>query len=122
MGMQRLLVVEDDATSRDALRTIFARRGWHVAVAGTVAEGLALLDPPPHCVILDLILPDGDGEAILRQVRSSRLGTRVAVCSGTADPSRLATVRALAPEALLCKPIDLGPVFHLCASAPSSPA
>lgn len=116
MGPKRLLVVDDDPTTRFALRTLFTRQGWEVAVAATVAEGLDQLHrgPAPRCLILDLNLPDGHGEAILRTVRAGGLAIRVAVCSGVDDPRRIAGVLALQPEALLAKPIDLAPVMHLC--------
>src|SRR4051812_484712 len=65
----RLLVVEDDPTTSLALKVLFTRRGWEVAVASSVAEGLVLVDQLPACIILDVMLPDGDGTAILRKVR-----------------------------------------------------
>ena len=91
----------------DALRKIFTRKGWDVISAMTVAGGLALLDPPPDCVILDLMLPDGGGEAILRRVRDEKFKTYVAVCTGMIDPARLAVVEGLGPETLMRKPISL---------------
>ena len=117
MERPRLLIVDDDPYTRGALDRIFRREGWHVALAATLAEGLAGLDAIPHAAILDLDLPDGPGEWVLREVRSRRLVTRVAVCSGVSDPARLATVRGLGPEMMLWKPIELEPVFRLCASA-----
>lgn len=115
--MNRLLVVDDDSATRYALRTIFTREGWDVDVASTLAEGLLALDvsPAPRCVILDLNLPDGNGEAILRAIRSRGIESRVAVCSGTSDASSVARVLAMRPEMLLAKPFDLAPVMHLCA-------
>src|SRR4051812_2028306 len=62
----RLLIVEDDASLREVWEVIFRCRGWDVTSASTVAEGLALLDPPPDYLILDLGLPDAGGEIILR--------------------------------------------------------
>src|SRR4051812_17198958 len=59
MNRPRLLVVDDDPYTRSALHALFTRQGWHVLLAATVAEGLALLDPAPCCVVLDLNLPDG---------------------------------------------------------------
>ena len=100
--------------THDALRKIFTRRGWDVVSAMTVAGGLALLDPPPDCVILDLMLPDGGGEAVLRRVRDQKLKTRVAVCTGMEDPARMARISGLAPEALLRKPISLAEVCRIC--------
>ena len=81
MSANRLLVVDDDAATRWALRAIFTRRGWQVIVAENVAEGIAALDPAPRCVILDLNLPDGGGETILRTISARGLSSRVAVLS-----------------------------------------
>lgn len=110
----RLLIVEDDAATRQAMRSAFGRKGWVVSEASTVAEALALLDPPPQLIVLDLILSDGDGEAVLRKVREADIKTCVAVCSGTNDPSRLAVVRALHPDILLNKPIDAAALCRVC--------
>ena len=113
MARPRLLVVDDDTYTRTALRTIFGREGWAVTTAATVAEALDRLDPAPHGAILDLDLPDGPGESVLRELRARGLRTRVAVCSGIADPARLAAVRALEPEMMLWKPIEVAPVLRL---------
>ena len=111
---QCLLVVEDDAATRNALKRIFVNKGWSVRVASTVAEGLAQLDPPPDCVILDLMLPDAGGEVILRTIRDGKMPTRVAVCTGTHDPTRLTLVAGLGPDALLQKPIALDDICRIC--------
>jgi DNA-binding response OmpR family regulator len=106
----RVLVVEGDAASRDALRRLFEHKGWVVAVAKTVAEGMAKFDTPPHCILLDLTLPDGEGEAILRKVHDANLPSKVAVCTGTDEPVRLAMVKGMRPEALFQKPLDFDEV------------
>jgi two-component system response regulator PilR (NtrC family) len=102
----RMLVVEDHAATRRALVAIFRRKGYRVDAVATLAEGLARLDPPPCCVVLDLMLPDGAGEWILAKVRQDCPQTRVVVATGCLDRQRLDAVRALGPEALLIKPID----------------
>jgi DNA-binding response OmpR family regulator len=106
---KRLLVVDDDATTRFALHSLFTRQGWKVAVAN------------PHCMILDLNLPDGRGESVLRAVRESHLPTDVAVCSGVEDPGRLSTVLAMHPDAMLAKPLELGSILHFCQSSVMHP-
>lgn len=117
MDGPRLLIVDDDHYTRHALRNLFARRGWAVDLAASVAEGLASLDPAHRCVILDLNLPDGGGEDVLREIRRRSARTMVAVCSASVDARQIAAVQGLRPELLLCKPIDLGPLDRLCTAA-----
>ena len=117
MERPRLLVIDDDENTRIAMHALFSRRGWQVGLASTVAEGLSRLQTAPRCIILDLNLPDGGGETVLREVRSKYPGTFVAVCSGSTDLLQLAEVRELRPELMLCKPVDIAPIERLCLSA-----
>ena len=83
-----LMIVEDDPSSRTSLGSIFSRRGWVICSAGTLSGAMSLLDHGlvPDCLLLDLVLPDGNGEEVLRKVRDGGLKTRVAVCTGAQDP------------------------------------
>jgi CheY-like chemotaxis protein len=112
MGNPRLLIVENHAATRNLLEAIFQGEGWDIATAGTVAEGLAGLDPVPAGLILDMDLPDGGGETVLQRVRDDGLPTRVAVCTGMCDPAHRARVEQLSPDAYLLKPIDLDDLFR----------
>jgi DNA-binding response OmpR family regulator len=109
-----MLVVEDERVARDALQALFALNGYEVAVAATVAEGLKLLDPPPECMILDLDLPDGPGEGILRMIREANLPTRVMITTGCGDLARLNAVASFKPEALLQKPVHVEELLAAC--------
>jgi two-component system, OmpR family, response regulator len=100
------LVEDDPATSR-ALKGILDRRVWDVLNVSTIADALRLLDWNPDCVVLDLMLPDGDGTVILAKIRAERLPIRVAVTTGSNDSSRLKTVLNLNPDVFLTKPVDL---------------
>ena len=108
----KLLIVEDDAAMREVWEAVFGRRGWEVVAASSVAEGLSSLDPPPDFLILDLRLPDGGGEAVLRRVREAGLKTRVAITTGTDDATVLSEVRALRPDAMFAKPINVADVWR----------
>jgi DNA-binding response OmpR family regulator len=115
MSRKRVVIVEDHGPTQDALLRIFVCQGWDVCTAGTLAEGLACLDPPPDCVVLDLNLPDGPGEAILRKIRADKLPPRVvAVTTGVTDPNRLAKVARHRPNVLLTKPIEPEILCRLC--------
>ena len=106
MNGYRILVVEDDAASSNALRRLLANKGWVVSVAKSVAEAMDSLCPPPHYILLDLMLPDGGGEEVLRKVRDENLPSKVAICTGTNDTVRLAMVKDMDPNTLFQKPID----------------
>jgi DNA-binding NtrC family response regulator len=85
-------------------------------LAPTVGEALALLEHgvEPDFLILDLRLPDGLGEAVLKAVQDAGLKTRVIVCTGMMDPMRLMRLRAMKPDMMLIKPIDADVVCRLC--------
>jgi len=59
----RILIVEDDAGSRRAMRNVLEDGGYAVNAVGTVAEALHALmqQPPPELIVLDLMLPDMEG-------------------------------------------------------------
>ncbi len=105
----RTLVVEDDASSRNALQAILRILGHQVSTATTVGEALHLLgaraDELPETLLLDLMLPDGNGMEVLQQIRKRALAIRVAVLSG-ADKPMLEAARALNPDAVFAKPVD----------------
>jgi CheY-like chemotaxis protein len=113
---RRMLLVEDHVATRKALRRALTRRGWDVTEATSIYEGMARLDSdhPFDCVVLDLMLPDGEGEVILRKVRTEALPTRVVVNTATCDPARLREVSYGRPDAVLQKPNDLASLCRAC--------
>ncbi len=65
-----LLIVDDDADTRDRLRTIFERQGWSVAEAGNGQEALDVVKrAPPQTILLDLTMPVMDGFTFLHILR-----------------------------------------------------
>ena len=102
-----VLVVDDDQMNAAALRIILTRRGCEVKVAFTLADALALIDEVPNIVLLDLMLPDGDGAVILSRMRGNGQPGRVVVMTAVTDPERLSATCHLKPDALLQKPFEL---------------
>jgi DNA-binding response OmpR family regulator len=111
-----LLIVEDHESTRRMLGSMFGRRGWTVYLATTIGEAWELLNRglEPDTVILDLGLPDGDGDAVLRKIRECELSPRVVVYTGADDSERLGRIRRLHPDMLLFKPIDSDIVVDVC--------
>jgi DNA-binding NtrC family response regulator len=98
------LVVEDDASSRRALTLLLKLRGFHATYATTRADALACLADGPLCVLLDLMLPDGNGADVLQHIRRHQLPIRVAVTSGAANWETL--LDGVRPDAFFAKPLD----------------
>ena len=65
-----ILVIDDEPQIRKFLRISLASQGYKVLEAGTGAEGLALAAlNKPDVLVLDLGLPDMDGQQVLRELR-----------------------------------------------------
>ena len=108
-AQNQVLIVEDDPAAGAALRTLLEHYEFEVTLAATLQEASRVLDrqgPPPGHVLLDLMLPDGDGLRLLQRIRAANLPTRVLVMSGSDDRERFERVKKLRPEALLRKPLN----------------
>ena len=67
---QMILVVDDEKTIADGLRMTLESEGYGVRTAGSVREALgALVQGDPHAAIVDLMLPDGDGLQLTRELK-----------------------------------------------------
>jgi CheY-like chemotaxis protein len=125
-GLQ-VLIVDDEADARDILAQIVRRAGAQVATAGSSKEGLELLRRErPDLLVSDIAMPDEDGYAFIRQVRSLTADTggqtaAVAVTAYARDDDRR---RALAAgfQAHLAKPVEpadlLNVLSELASTAP----
>jgi CheY-like chemotaxis protein len=129
MARLRILIVDGNPESRAALALAFSKLRCSVLSASSLAQGLAMLDSYPDCVVLDLVLHDGDGESILRKVRGSdghgddhandhgdSPRPIVAVVTIETNANRLGGVARLRPDMLLLKPMDPEVVARLCLS------
>ncbi len=66
-----MLVVDDEPQILRALRVILRNAGYDVATAETKSEALdAVSVRPPDAMVLDLVLPDGSGVDVCREVRA----------------------------------------------------
>jgi CheY-like chemotaxis protein len=107
---RRVLVVEDDPDSMETLLKLCRRAGHTCLCACSRAEALAMLvGRPPDAILLDLMLPDGNGAELLRVVRAHRFPIRIAVITA-ADTGMIDEVRQLAPDAVFRKPLDFAEV------------
>jgi len=89
----RVLIVDDEPQIVRGLTIILRSAGYTVEAAGTKAEALAALaSRPPDALVLDLVLPDGQGVEVCEQVRRWS-GLPILVLSAVGDERE--KVRAL---------------------------
>ncbi|WP_245678298.1 response regulator [Chondromyces crocatus] len=112
-----VLVVDDDAELRDALRELLEENGYDVYCAENGREALELLkrvDPPPGLILLDLVMPVMSGQEMLVALKQvhALAAIPVTIVSASEDPPP--------GEDFLHKPLDvdalLGIVEKACGS------
>lgn len=107
----RILLVEDDPVSRDLLAALLTLRGYEVDAAADGFDGLRLAQEQPYgLVLVDYHLPEMDGYAFARLMRSTgeRDGQKLKMIAITADQFGLAARRGADAvfDRILTKPID----------------
>jgi len=93
-----VLIVDDHAMVRQGLQALLSSRP-EVQVVGEAADGVQALqlaqDLQPDVILLDLLMPEMDGVAVLQQVRQLGLRSRILILSSSLEDERvLAAVRA----------------------------
>jgi CheY-like chemotaxis protein len=105
---KRVLVVDDDADSRDMLAIVLERSGAEVATAESAAEALASFQlHQPHVLLLDLGLPDEDGFSLLRKLRELGEEVPAIALTGYGSPEDRDQTRNGGFQAHRVKPVAL---------------
>jgi DNA-binding response OmpR family regulator len=72
MSKKKVLVIEDERPIAEPLAEALRREGFDVTLAGSATDGLdSFSSQAPDIVLLDVMLPDGDGRDVLRQIRQT---------------------------------------------------
>jgi two-component system, OmpR family, response regulator RegX3 len=72
VNRRAILLIEDETSISEPLAAALERAGFAVVTAATAAGGLEeFRKRPPDLVLLDVMLPDGDGKDVLREIRRS---------------------------------------------------
>ncbi len=108
-----ILVVEDDPSIAEFLVWALSEAGFEVRSAPTIADALQALDgTSPDVVVADLLLPDGLGSDLVRQVRLRGNGDSVATVVVSAHPRAPEHAAAAGADACLPKPFDLDDFYR----------
>lgn len=107
-----VLLVEDDLELRTTLREALSVEGYHVLPAASAADATALAANAGRSggidlVLLDLGLPDGDGEALLSVLRADRPMPLIVISARQADGQKIRLLDAGADDYMV-KPFSVG--------------
>ncbi len=104
-GAGRVLIVDDDAANRVAVRATLVGAGFEVAEAGDAFAALDRIDrEPPHVVLLDIKIPGMDGLALLSNLRQRGVDVPVIVLTGHGDEFTAARCLEAGADHFLDKP------------------
>ena len=103
-AMAKVLIIEDDPGVR-AVYSAAVRHGGHdVVCASDGREALGVLERwRPQVILLDLIMPVMDGLALLRILRTQRVGIPVIVCTAMTEGRIVDEARSLGAAEVLTK-------------------
>jgi DNA-binding NarL/FixJ family response regulator len=103
----KLLLIDDHALIREALRSVFADLRPQAEVVDAVNRAQALEMVQLHrdldLVVLDLALPDGNGLDLLTELRAHRPDLHVVVLSASGDPGVVARALRLGAQGFIPK-------------------
>ncbi len=102
------IVIEDEPQIRRFVRTALEAEGWQVHEAPTLRDGLSQAGTrKPDLLVLDLGLPDGDGVALIRDVRGWSSVPIVVLSARSDEADKIAALDAGADD-YLTKPFGVG--------------
>ena len=104
-----VLIAEDDAVTRLALRQLFESEGYECAEADNGPEAVEIARQcPPRLAVLDVMMPGLDGFAVARVLRSAPETDRVPIVFLTGRDDRIARgkARRAGDTTFLAKPFD----------------
>ncbi len=108
----RILLVEDSAVNQLVTQWTLKRLGYGLQIAPTAREALeAWKRERFDLVLMDIHLPDGDGYALTRELRSCEaVGRRapIVAMTGSTEPGDREKCLAAGMDEYLSKPVDLG--------------
>ncbi len=108
LPMHRVLVIEDDDTVRDVLRSFLSEKGFEATLAQNGATGLDMLRTEKFDLILtDLVMPGITGMDVLKEVVASKISLPVIVMTAFGTVQTAVEAMRLGAFDYLTKPFNL---------------
>jgi len=101
-----VLVIDDDAASRDLLSRILERDGYRVVVAASGADGLDLTHRlRPDAITLDVMMPEMNGWTVLSTLKADPVLKSIPVLL-ISIVDEASTAMAMGASNFIAKPVD----------------
>jgi two-component system, cell cycle response regulator DivK len=107
--MTRIVVIEDNQQNARMAEKLLKQAGYEITLAEDGESGLiAVMEIMPDLVLIDLGLPDVDGQTIVAMMRQQPELAQTPIIAFTAWPEETATAmaRAYGCDGVINKPID----------------
>jgi DNA-binding response OmpR family regulator len=104
-----ILIADDDHVAVQTLAALLTAGGHDVTVARDAMQAIrSAITTPPDAVLLDIGMPGGGGEMVLRRLKASSKTDMVPVIvvTGLKDPALPGRARGLGARDVLAKPVD----------------
>lgn len=114
--MPKILLIEDIADNASLVKRVLGSQGYEVSWAQTAEDGLDKAEQnPPDLILLDLGLPDIDGQTLVGYLRMIPSLAEVPIIVVTAWPEETARmmVQAYNCNGYISKPIDVRAFIQL---------
>jgi DNA-binding response OmpR family regulator len=114
----RVVIVDDDPELLQSFAEVLIHEGVAVYTAMNASEALATVrETSPHCVLLDILLPDIDGRELARQLREEHGAALVLVAvTGGGEQVNSLDPDMKAIDHVLRKPVDIAQLRKLLGS------
>ena len=114
-GKRRVLIVDDDDAIIEMFEELLGKDGrFEIKTASTGYEAGILTEQfRPDIILLDWKLPDINGSAVCRAIRSNAAyeHIKIIVISGVADPDEVDDLRSAGMDEFIRKPFDIDMVI-----------
>ncbi|MCB2229578.1 sigma-54 dependent transcriptional regulator [bacterium] len=111
--MAKILVIDDEENIRRSLKSALERREHAVVTAANCAEARRFIGAEFDLVLLDVMLPDGNGVELLDEILSAVTPPPVVMISGQADVDSAVSAIKKGAHDFLEKPLSLDKVLVL---------
>ncbi len=107
-----ILSVEDDPDTQEMLGVLIKQHGYHFQAVNNCADALRVIrENDPAVVLLDNLLPDGNGIELCRQVRQFNKKVPIIFLSGSGFGTEQEEALESGANVFLTKPLTLDKFF-----------